>query len=54
MFDNCSNFFFPVISGDIKVEIINKKGETIKQLPGTAPAHKKLLVELKIIWHCKF
>lgn len=37
--------------GDIKVEIINKKGETIKQLPGTAPAHKKLLVELKIIWH---
>jgi hypothetical protein len=37
--------------GDIKVEISNRKGELISKLPGSAA--KKLLVELKIIWHCE-
>ena len=40
--------------GDIKVEILNKKGEKISKLPGTAATSKKLLVELKVIWHCKY
>ena len=38
---------------DIKVEIANKKGEMISKLPGSAPMQKKLMVELKITWHCK-
>ncbi|KAL4217928.1 inactivation of X chromosome by DNA methylation [Mactra antiquata] len=37
--------------GDIKVEILNKKGEKISKLPGKDNASKKLLVELKVIWH---
>ncbi|XP_071103421.1 structural maintenance of chromosomes flexible hinge domain-containing protein 1-like isoform X1 [Haliotis cracherodii] len=37
--------------GDVKVEICNKRGEMISKLPGTAATSKKLLVELKIIWH---
>ncbi|KAK7480666.1 hypothetical protein BaRGS_00028138 [Batillaria attramentaria] len=35
--------------GDIKVEISNRKGELISKLPGSSA--KKLLVELKVIWH---
>ena len=42
------------VTGDIKVEILNKKGEKVSKLPGTAATSKKLLVELKVIWHCKF
>ena len=38
-------------AGDIKVEISNRKGELISKLPGSSA--KKLLVELKVIWHCK-
>ena len=38
-------------SGDIKVEISNRKGEVVSKMPGVAA--KKLLVELKVIWHCK-
>jgi hypothetical protein len=41
--------FFP--PGAIKIEIANKKGETISKLPGNAASSKRLLVELKIIWH---
>ncbi|XP_071144533.1 structural maintenance of chromosomes flexible hinge domain-containing protein 1-like [Mytilus edulis] len=37
--------------GAIKIEIANKKGETISKLPGNAASSKRLLVELKIIWH---
>ncbi|XP_060084908.1 structural maintenance of chromosomes flexible hinge domain-containing protein 1-like [Ylistrum balloti] len=37
--------------GDIKVQIANKKGELISKLPGTAVVSKKLLVELKVVWH---
>ncbi|XP_052765757.1 structural maintenance of chromosomes flexible hinge domain-containing protein 1-like [Mya arenaria] len=37
--------------GDIKIEIINKKGDKVKSLPGKEQANKKLLVELKVIWH---
>ncbi|XP_059139967.1 structural maintenance of chromosomes flexible hinge domain-containing protein 1-like [Physella acuta] len=36
--------------GDIKVEISNKKGEKISKIPVSAGT-KKLLVELKLIWH---
>ena len=41
--------------GDIKVEIANRKGEKISKLPTdrTMASSKKLLVELKVIWHCK-
>lgn len=35
--------------GAIKVEISNRRGELISKLPGSS--QKKLLVELKIIWH---
>ncbi|ESO82055.1 hypothetical protein LOTGIDRAFT_135415, partial [Lottia gigantea] len=37
--------------GAIKVEIANKKGEYISKLPGTSVGAKKLLIELKVIWH---
>ncbi|KAL5015375.1 hypothetical protein ScPMuIL_009645 [Solemya velum] len=37
--------------GNIKIEIMNKRGETISKLPGTGAASKKLLVELKVVWH---
>ncbi|CAH1772323.1 unnamed protein product, partial [Owenia fusiformis] len=37
--------------GDIKVEIANRKGELISKLPGTAGQAKRLLMELKVIWH---
>ncbi|KAL1270536.1 hypothetical protein QQF64_029552, partial [Cirrhinus molitorella] len=37
--------------GPIKVEILNKKGESMSRLPGTAINSKKLLIELKVIWH---
>ena len=41
--------------GDIKVEIANRKGEKISKLPTdrTMTSSKKLLVELKVIWHCE-
>lgn len=35
--------------GDIQVEILNTKGESISKLPG--PQNRRLSVELKIIWH---
>ncbi|KAK2176980.1 hypothetical protein NP493_627g01018 [Ridgeia piscesae] len=39
--------------GAIKVEIANRKGELISKLPGAAGGtSRKLLVELKVIWHC--
>ncbi|XP_069813827.1 structural maintenance of chromosomes flexible hinge domain-containing protein 1 [Dendropsophus ebraccatus] len=38
--------------GALKVEILNKKGETMQKLPGTShTASKKLLVELKVLLH---
>ncbi|KAH9491932.1 Structural maintenance of chromosomes flexible hinge domain-containing protein 1 [Bulinus truncatus] len=37
--------------GDIKVEICNKRGEKISKIPFSAAGTKKLLVELKLIWH---
>ncbi|KAK3088610.1 hypothetical protein FSP39_021256 [Pinctada imbricata] len=37
--------------GALKIQIQNKKGEFIQKLPGTASSQKKLLVELKVIWH---
>nr|KAI8727589.1 structural maintenance of chromosomes flexible hinge domain-containing protein 1-like; partial [Biomphalaria glabrata] len=37
--------------GDIKVEISNKRGEKISKIPFSAAGTKKLLVELKLIWH---
>ncbi|KAJ8277634.1 hypothetical protein GJAV_G00077880 [Gymnothorax javanicus] len=40
------------VFGPIHVEILNKKGESISRLPGpNLTASKKLLVELKVIWH---
>ncbi|XP_060561375.1 structural maintenance of chromosomes flexible hinge domain-containing protein 1-like [Ruditapes philippinarum] len=36
--------------GDIRVEILNKKGDCVSKLPGKDNASKKLLVELKVIW----
>lgn len=48
----------PCISfvGALKIEIENRKGEKIQKLPGTSAqaSHKKLLVELKVIWHSKY
>ncbi|XP_064474023.1 structural maintenance of chromosomes flexible hinge domain-containing protein 1-like isoform X2 [Ornithodoros turicata] len=35
--------------GDVKVEILNTKGESVSKLPG--PQNKRLSVELKITWH---
>uniref|UniRef100_A0AAR2JQU3 SMC hinge domain-containing protein n=1 Tax=Pygocentrus nattereri TaxID=42514 RepID=A0AAR2JQU3_PYGNA len=40
--------------GPIQVEILNKKGETMSRLPVANVNAKKLLIELKVIWHCKF
>lgn len=42
-----------VFLGALKIEIENRKGEKIQKLPGTSAhaSHKKLLVELKVIWH---
>ena len=42
--------------GALKIEIENRKGEKIQKLPGTSAhaSHKKLLVELKVIWHSKY
>ncbi|XP_055997294.1 structural maintenance of chromosomes flexible hinge domain-containing protein 1-like isoform X2 [Ostrea edulis] len=39
--------------GALKIEIENRKGEKIQKLPGTSAqaSQKKLLVELKVIWH---
>ncbi|XP_020384774.2 structural maintenance of chromosomes flexible hinge domain-containing protein 1 [Rhincodon typus] len=38
--------------GALRIEILNKKGETMQKLPGTSHGgSKKLLVELKVIWH---
>lgn len=38
--------------GAIRIEILNKKGEAMQKLPGTSHSgSKKLLVELKVIWH---
>ena len=41
-------FFF---AGDIKVDIVNGKGESISKLPGDRG--KRLLVEMKVICHGK-
>ncbi|XP_078396761.1 structural maintenance of chromosomes flexible hinge domain-containing protein 1 [Cetorhinus maximus] len=38
--------------GALRIEILNKKGEAMQKLPGTSHGgSKKLLVELKVIWH---
>ncbi len=37
--------------GAIQIEIRNRKGESISRLPGSHLTPKKLLVELKVIWH---
>ncbi|XP_036453720.1 structural maintenance of chromosomes flexible hinge domain-containing protein 1 [Colossoma macropomum] len=37
--------------GPIQVEILNKKGETMSRLPVANVNAKKLLIELKVIWH---
>ncbi|KAM6977635.1 LOW QUALITY PROTEIN: structural maintenance of chromosomes flexible hinge domain-containing protein 1 [Aplochiton taeniatus] len=38
--------------GPFQVEILNKKGESISRMPsGSHAAAKKLLIELKVIWH---
>ncbi|XP_070535302.1 structural maintenance of chromosomes flexible hinge domain-containing protein 1-like [Ptychodera flava] len=37
--------------GAIQVEIQNRKRESISRLPGSIHSSKKLLMELKIIWH---
>lgn len=40
--------------GPIQVEILNKKGESMTRMPGTnLSSSKKLLMELKVFWHCK-
>uniref|UniRef100_A0A673L4N8 Structural maintenance of chromosomes flexible hinge domain-containing protein 1-like n=1 Tax=Sinocyclocheilus rhinocerous TaxID=307959 RepID=A0A673L4N8_9TELE len=36
--------------GPVKVEILNKKGDSMSRLP-VAGTTKKLLIELKVIWH---
>ncbi|XP_059395011.1 structural maintenance of chromosomes flexible hinge domain-containing protein 1 [Carassius carassius] len=36
--------------GPIKVEILNKKGDSMSRLP-VAGTTKKLLIELKVVWH---
>ncbi|XP_016325193.1 structural maintenance of chromosomes flexible hinge domain-containing protein 1-like isoform X2 [Sinocyclocheilus anshuiensis] len=38
------------LMGPIKVEILNKKGDSVSRLP-VAGTTKKLLIELKVIWH---
>ncbi|XP_016099444.1 structural maintenance of chromosomes flexible hinge domain-containing protein 1 [Sinocyclocheilus grahami] len=38
------------LMGPIKVEILNKKGDPVSRLP-VAGTTKKLLIELKVIWH---
>lgn len=41
--------------GALRIEILNKKGEAMQKLPGTSHGgSKKLLVELKVILHCKY
>nr|XP_015209938.1 PREDICTED: structural maintenance of chromosomes flexible hinge domain-containing protein 1 [Lepisosteus oculatus] len=38
--------------GAMRIEILNKKGEAMQKLPGSSHGStKKLLVELKVIWH---
>ncbi|KAI4890516.1 hypothetical protein NFI96_011443 [Prochilodus magdalenae] len=37
--------------GPIQVEILNKKGETMSRMPVANVNAKKLLIELKVIWH---
>eukprot|EP00057_Strongylocentrotus_purpuratus_P003961 XP_003727734.1 PREDICTED: structural maintenance of chromosomes flexible hinge domain-containing protein 1 [Strongylocentrotus purpuratus] len=37
--------------GEIKAEIHNRKGQSMSRLPGVQHNSKKLMVELKIIWH---
>ncbi|XP_071804006.1 structural maintenance of chromosomes flexible hinge domain-containing protein 1-like [Asterias amurensis] len=37
--------------GAIQIDIKNRKGESISRLPGSHLTPKKLLVELKVIWH---
>uniref|UniRef100_A0A4W3JAN6 Structural maintenance of chromosomes flexible hinge domain containing 1 n=1 Tax=Callorhinchus milii TaxID=7868 RepID=A0A4W3JAN6_CALMI len=38
--------------GAMRIEILNKRGDTMQKLPGTVQGgSKKLLVELKVIWH---
>uniref|UniRef100_A0A8B9H6L9 Structural maintenance of chromosomes flexible hinge domain containing 1 n=1 Tax=Astyanax mexicanus TaxID=7994 RepID=A0A8B9H6L9_ASTMX len=39
------------VSGPIQVHILNKKGETMSRLPVSNINAKKLLMELKVIWH---
>ncbi len=35
------------------MEILNKKGDSMSRLP-VAGTTKKLLIELKVIWHCEW
>lgn len=47
--------FFCLNIGALRIEILNKKGEAMQKLPGTSHGgSKKLLVELKVILHCKY
>lgn len=47
--------FFLLNTGALRIEILNKKGEAMQKLPGTSHGgSKKLLVELKVILHCKY
>ncbi|KAK3701990.1 hypothetical protein RRG08_017880 [Elysia crispata] len=39
------------IIGDLKVEICNRKGEKISKIPFSTAGSKKLMMELKVIWH---
>uniref|UniRef100_A0A4W3JDR8 Structural maintenance of chromosomes flexible hinge domain containing 1 n=1 Tax=Callorhinchus milii TaxID=7868 RepID=A0A4W3JDR8_CALMI len=41
-----------LLAGAMRIEILNKRGDTMQKLPGTVQGgSKKLLVELKVIWH---
>ena len=46
-------FFIPrLYLGPVKVDILNGRNESIHKLPGERM--KKLLIELKVIYHCKW
>lgn len=47
-------FTLGILTGALRIEILNKKGEAMQKLPGTSHGgSKKLLVELKVILHSK-
>lgn len=49
------SIIFLLNTGALRIEILNKKGEAMQKLPGTSHGgSKKLLVELKVILHCKY